>query len=130
MQIIGIYNYPTTSAQIEEAVIEQWGDDIPPEERNDYRLQTQDHFDNLYLVECRLDKPPGDDFDWGAITQEGDEEQVPYDEQQVETDPSHWVFFFHFLDISKPFTSPDGDIPLPAPSPLPEHLASVEYFLP
>ncbi len=37
------------------------------------------------------------------------------------------VFFFHYLDLSKPFLTPFGPIALPKESPQPERLLQIAY---
>ena len=86
-----------------------------------------------HLIEAEL--ADGTNFDWGAFTQEvaGEPQsnwQVPWDERPLDDDKHHWAFFFHYLDLSKPLLTPSGPVTLPAPSGLPEHLASIEYESP
>ncbi len=75
------------------------------------------------------------DLDWGAITQpvEGRDRsywQVPYDEMPVPGKPDHWCFFFHYLDRSRPLSSPAGALVLPTETPLPAHLRCIKYEQP
>src|SRR5262245_40906116 len=88
---------------------------------------------SCHLIEVELTK--GEDFDWDQITQEDllkpqSDWQVAYDEQELEDKPGTWVFFFHYLDFSKPLMTPVGQKKLPAATPLPEHLNKIEYFEP
>ena len=89
-----------------------------------------------HLIEVLLS---GDDnsFDWGEVTQEDPTQpkynwQVAYDEQLVEENKgeSRYVFFFHYLDFSKPLITPFGEINLPKPTALPARLADIEYYPP
>ena len=85
-----------------------------------------------YLIEIEFDEPCHHDFDWGEITQEEPNQpseawEMPWDEQPIDDDELNWVFFFHYLDLSKPLITPFGDLPLPKPTPLPEHLEGIEY---
>jgi hypothetical protein len=110
--------------------------------------------EDVALVEVEVDRPPSN-VDVGKFTQEepGIDQanwQVPYDERYLNADGTgeigeRWsmgwepqpgviepattrlVFFFHFLDSSRPLKSPDGDVPLPALSSLPARLTFVEY---
>jgi len=112
-----------------------------------------DHED-VALVEVAVDKPPSA-VDVGEFTQQDPgvdraNWQVPYDERYlngdgtreigerwaigwdpqpgvVEPATTRMVFFFHFLDPSRPMTGPDGDVRLPAPTAIPPRLAFVEY---
>jgi hypothetical protein len=83
-----------------------------------------------HLIEAEL---TGDEeFDWGEVTQEDAAQprvnwQVPFDEQPLDEQESRWVFFFHYLDLSKPLLTPLGAIPLPPPTPRPAHLKDIEY---
>ena len=85
------------------------------------------------LIEVEL---AGDEaFDWGEVTQEDATQpranwQVPYDEQPLDDQGRRWVFFFHYLDPSKPLLTPGGPIELPAPTPRPAHLKDIEYTEP
>ena len=86
-----------------------------------------------FLIEAELSDSEG--FEWGAVTQEDASQprsnwQVPYDEQPLDDDGCRWAFFFHYLDLSKPLLTPAGPIALPTPSPMPKHLAGVEYMEP
>jgi hypothetical protein len=86
-----------------------------------------------HLVEVRFDEPP-DNLDWGKVTQEVDGQpqsnwQVPWDEQPLDEE-THWVFFFHYLDISKPLLTPLGPCELPRPTDLPDYLSATEYEQP
>ena len=70
--------------------------------------------------------------EWAAITQpvEGCDQsywQVPYDERELDGSKGRWCFFFHYLDLSQPFLSPSGNIPLPPETPLPERLRFINY---
>lgn len=86
-----------------------------------------------YLIEAELSD--SENFDWGKVTQEVPDLpqsnwQVPWDERPLYKDKQRWVFFFHYLDLTKPLLTPYGSIPLPLPTPLPEHLTSIEYESP
>lgn len=75
------------------------------------------------------------DFDFGEITQANVDVrrglwQVAYNEEPLEGDRRIWSFFFHYLDFSKPLLTPDGPVSLPAPTALPEHFHSREYYPP
>jgi hypothetical protein len=83
-----------------------------------------------HLVEVRFANPPKD-FDWGKVAQEAagrprSDWQAVYDEQRV-SDEKHWVFFFHYLDFSKPLLSPFGPLTLPPATDSPDHLKSIKY---
>ena len=85
---------------------------------------------NIFLIEALV---PGPYVDWLGITQPVDGQpkdlwQVPWDERQLGDD--RWAFFFHYLDLDKPFRTPFGDIWFPSPTPLPEHLADIKYESP
>jgi hypothetical protein len=86
-----------------------------------------------HLIEAEL--VDAEDFDWGEVTQEDATQprenwQVAYDEQPLDNDERCWAFFFHHLDLAKPLLTPVGPIPLPAPTPCPEHLHNIEYMEP
>ncbi len=70
--------------------------------------------------------------------------QVPWDEQVLDADGTsgepapfpgpirvdgsqRLVFFFHYLDHSRPLLTPAGPTPLPEPAPRPSRLVFVEY---
>jgi hypothetical protein len=84
---------------------------------------------HLVEVEAQLDDMP---IVWESITQPlADKEQsywqVPYDELKVPDVTWRWCFLFHFLDLARPLASHVGDLELPAPTPVPEHLRFVRY---
>ena len=84
---------------------------------------------HLIEIEIAAGEQP---VDWGAITQplQGRDRgywQVPYDECELEGSDGHWCFFFHYLDMSRPLSSPAGDLVLPAETPLPQRLRSINY---
>jgi hypothetical protein len=86
-----------------------------------------------HLIEVVL--PKDEKFDWGKVTQEKPKQprenlQVAYDEQPVDEAANRWVFFFHYLDVNKPLMTPLGKVRLPAPTTLPERLASIKYYEP
>ncbi len=76
-----------------------------------------------------------DDLDWGEVTQENPNQprenwQVAYDEQAVNECKSRWICFFHFLDVSMPLITPVGNLHLPEPTPIPDHLQHIQYHEP
>ena len=84
-----------------------------------------------HLIEFVFAEPP-DGFDWGEVTQpvEGQPRanwQTPYDEQMVEDDPRRWVFFFHYLDPSRPLLVPGGKVLLPQSTEIPPRIAHIGY---
>ncbi len=86
-----------------------------------------------HLIEAQLSN--SDDFDWGAVTQEiasqpRSDWQSPWDERPIDDTETRWVFFFHYLDPKKPLITPGGNVTLPKPTPIPTHLASIEYESP
>jgi hypothetical protein len=130
MKITGIYKYETTPEELESAVTDQWGEDIPAEDLEACRQRTQEHYDGLFLVEIESETELDENFDWGEITQENGQDQVPYDEQPVEGEVNRWVFFFHFLDQESPLKTPLGSLPLPKPTSRPDYLSNIVYYLP
>ena len=73
--------------------------------------------------------------------------QVPYEEQYLHSSGKHpitpdvpWrqhqeselrlVFFFHYLDFSRPLLTPFGELELPKPKRKPRRLGFVKYALP
>ena len=79
-----------------------------------------------------------EDVDWGSITQEDpsmtrDNWQVVYNEQENGVFPDgrvRAVFFFHYLDLSRPLETAYGQVDLPTATPLPRELSGVEYLEP
>jgi hypothetical protein len=90
----------------------------------------------VHLIEIALAGSVGN-FSFGAVTQEspGQPEsnwQVAYDEQELSQsgNESRYVFFFHYLDFTRPLLTSMGPVPIPKPTPRPEHLHHIEYFQP
>ena len=87
-----------------------------------------------HLIEVEIDKHDAP-FDWGDVTQEVPEQprsdwQVAYDETSLNDEGTRWAFFFHYLDLSRPLSTPGGQLPIPVPTPLPDSLKDVEYIEP
>ena len=86
-----------------------------------------------YLIEIVV-RSLADDLDFGSITQENlgippDNWQVPWDEQILmqSQHESRFAFFFHYLDLTKPLITPFGAVLVPEPTPVPKHLAQIQY---
>lgn len=84
-----------------------------------------------HLIEVQI-APSNQEYDWGSVTQEVKGQpksnwQVPWDEQELDASNGRWVFFFHYLDLSKPLITPDGPKKLPQAAVLPEYLQSIKY---
>ena len=84
-----------------------------------------------HLIEVVFGSPECD-YDWNGITQEvpgqpRDNWQVPWDEQCLENSKTNWVFFFHYLDLSKPLITSDGPLELPPSSSVPDYLRDINY---
>jgi hypothetical protein len=78
---------------------------------------------------------PECDYDWNGITQKTPGQprynwQVPRDEQSLKNSKTNWVFFFHYLDLSKPLITPDGLLELPPSSSIPDYLRDIKYEKP
>ncbi len=79
-----------------------------------------------------------DDMDWGAITQADpelppDNWQAPYDERELPPLPdgrARAVFFFHYLDVTKPILVSSKPTVVRSPTPVPADLATVQYEQP
>ena len=104
--------------------------------------------ENALLIEVAAAVPPAV-LDVGAFTQEEpgqprDNWQVPWMEQwldesgeKIVTEPfdpppenlatSRLVFFLHYVALDRPLITPEGEVPVPSPSPLPSRLHAVEY---
>ena len=108
---------------------------------------------DVSLIEVEVDRSPSR-VDVGGFTQEDPGQdrsswQVPYDERYLDESGSHeigerwlgWtpepgadepagtrlVFFFHFLDMTRPLMTPDGDTALPSRTSMPSRLGFVDY---
>jgi hypothetical protein len=57
-------------------------------------------------------------------------EPLPEAYEQPDRSVYRVVFFFHFLDLTKPLQSSFGPLALPQPSPRPEHLTFMEWMPP
>ena len=135
MTIRGVYKYIPTEDEFRITLETQCGRDLSWWQRKKAEKQVRDHFEHLYLIEVHFESGDPRPFDWGRITQNlsnvpPSNRQDPWDEQQVGSDPKDWAFYFHFLEIGLPLSTPAGDMDLPKPSPIPEHLASIRYEAP
>ena len=86
-----------------------------------------------HLVEVVIRGGSGD-VDFGDFTQPDgqrgrSEWQVAYDERviAIDGDATRAAFFFHYLDFSQPLLTPFGAVEIPPESPVPPHLATIEY---
>ncbi|HEY6322074.1 MAG TPA: hypothetical protein VJA16_11000 [Thermoanaerobaculia bacterium] len=122
-----------TLQQFEATLAAQWGEDLGAEERQRAEDDVRNHFAGLMLIEVEI-TPPAADFDWNAVTQELPGQprtrwQAVYDERPL-AESGRWAFFFHFLDLERPLLTPAGPVTLPALSPAPERLRTIEYEAP
>ena len=132
--VVGVHRFETSADEFTKAVESQWGAGLRGEELAEARMRTWKHFADLRLIEVRIE-PADAHFDWGDFVQSADdlpedEWQVAYDEQPLDEQAGRWIFFLHFVDHSRPLTTPVGQHTLPAPTPLPHHLRNVAYHLP
>jgi hypothetical protein len=86
----------------------------------------------VHLIELEVDAE-AINLEFGEITQPETGQprsnwQVAYDLQRL--GKNRYIFFFHYLDLSRPLVSPAGPLILPPESPLPDHLKSIEYEQP
>jgi hypothetical protein len=133
LRVVGVHPVRPTLQQFQAALAALWGEDLGAEERQSAEDEVRSHFAALFLIEAEI-TPPAADFDWSGVTQEVPGEprsswQVPYDERQL-TESGRWAFFFHRLDLERPLLTPAGPVTLPAPSPAPQRLRTVEYEAP
>jgi hypothetical protein len=105
-----------------------------------------DRFSDLYLIEVRIDNPDSQ-FDPGKFTQAlpgfpRDSWQVAYDEKFLNDDGTEVIdrppssmglrmgFFFHFVELEEPLTTPYGILRLPVPTRMPERLKQLFRYIP
>ncbi len=86
-----------------------------------------------HLIEVEL--PDSEDIDWSEVTQETAglppaDWQVPWDERPLDDDRHRWIFFFHYLDLTRPLLTRCGPVELPPPTSLPPYLSDIEYAPP
>lgn len=109
------------------------------------------NYDEVHLMEIVV-KDSNQKLDLSEITQEipGQPKeywQVPWDEKllnqtgdaiiadyfSLKNEPGLWignlrlVFFFHYLDLSKPLMTPFDSIKLPKEDPIPKRLSQINY---
>jgi hypothetical protein len=106
---------------------------------------------DVHLLEITFDESPSN-VDVGQITQEAkglprDSWQSPWDEKYLDEKgervigdyaevpkagaQTRLLFFFHFLDFSKPLITQNGELNLAQPTPLPSRLqGKIEYESP
>ncbi len=101
-------------------------------------------YPEVHLIEAVVEAPPCE-VDVGRFGQSDpgrppDNWQVAYDERYLSPDgqtvlgydppaesPTRLAFFLHYCDLNRPLLTPDGPLPLPEPSPLPDRLREIEY---
>ena len=86
----------------------------------------------VYLIEIIVEASAAE-FDFGQVTQPALNQpesnwQFAYDEHLHEEseEGTHFAFFFHYLDPSRPLDSPFGALALPEPTKLPPHLQQIK----
>jgi hypothetical protein len=88
----------------------------------------------VHLIEIQINAD--EDIDFGQITQEvvgqaREYWQAPWDERELSTtDGRRFVFFFHYLDTTRPILTSLGEIDLPVATPIPAHLSHIAYEQP
>jgi hypothetical protein len=129
LKIIGVHPVWPTEPLLQATLASQWGEKLTGDARQRAEEEVRGHFARLYLIEVEI-APRTPDFQWSEVTQDPgvprESWQVPYDERPLD-DSGRWAFFFHFLDLEKPLLTPAGPVMLPAPSPTPERLRTIEY---
>jgi hypothetical protein len=90
----------------------------------------------VHLIELTV-KGDLEEFDFSEVTQENPNQprsnwQVAYDEQVIsEAEKSaRVVFYFHYLDVTKPLLTPAGSLALPGPKRMPPRLKELRYEAP
>jgi hypothetical protein len=137
----GVYHFPATPELFREALEVLWcvcDDEDNDEPYGDIDEQTlkaaREHFEDLYLIEVEI-QPANALVDWGKFTQFRPDTprsnwQVAYAERPIDEASGRWVFFFHYLDLSRPLITPLGEQTLPRAAPLPSTLSDVKYEVP
>ena len=134
IRILGVHPVIPSPAEFATTLEWQWGSNLAGHELENARQNVQEHYGRLFLIEIKIE-PPTAKFNWGEFTQPIAGEpssnwQVPYDERSIDKAAGHWAFFLHFVDLTRPISTPLGERPLPHPTPIPRHLASVEHEAP
>jgi len=132
IRVLGIHPVVPTPDEFAAAREIQWGAELVGEAQEQANGAVREHFAGLHLIEIEL-APSHSDVDWMAITQPISGEpsskwQVPWDERS--TGEGCWAFFLHFVQVDQPLQTSIGPVQLPAPTPIPRHLANVKYYLP
>jgi len=134
IRILGVHLYLPTSEVYEDTVAALYGTDFDSADRAQIESDVDEHFEHLHLIEIEVE-PSGDQLEWREITQrvaqlDRSSWQAPYDEQALDARHRRWVFFFHFLDATKPLQTPCGPLRLPPVTPVPRHLKQIVYQAP
>ena len=132
IHVVGLHPVVPTPEELRIARDIQWGDELVDEALESANRAVREHFAGLHLIEIEVE-PSESQVDWIAITQPiagkpSSVWQVPWDERS--TGEGRWAFFLHFVQVNQPLQTSIGPVQLPAPTPIPPHLASVEYHLP
>jgi len=133
-EILGTHFVVPTPAEFNEALEIQWGVGLLGAELERARQMVKEHFSGLFLIEVEI-TPTDAEIDWSNVTQpiagqDRSNWQVAYGETRVDRFASRWAFFFHCLDANRPISTPLGERRLPRPTPVPPHLAAIEYDIP
>jgi hypothetical protein len=133
LKVLGVHPVRPTDPLVQATLASRGGENLTGDGRQRAEEEVRSHFAGLYLIEVEI-APRTPDFLWSEVTQQvpgvpRESWQVPYDERPLD-EPGRWAFFFHCLDLAKPLLTPAGPVTLPAPSPTPERLRTIEYEAP
>jgi len=132
--ILGVYRYIPTPEVYEDTLAVLYGTEIDDADRKHFESIVNAHFEHLHLIEIEVE-PSGDQVEWREITQpvaqlDRSSWQAPFDQRALDARHRRWVFFFHFLDTTKPLQTPCGPLGLPPVTAVPRHLKNIVYQAP
>jgi hypothetical protein len=144
IQVLGAYRVPITPALFESVLHGRYASDSDTPERRERAVRdARAELDDLILFDVLVERR---DHRF-AITHFGQDhtDQAAYDERYLSSDgtsviasgfdipavePLRIVFFLHFVDLAQPLSTSYGEVQIPAPSVMPEHLRFLAPYTP
>jgi hypothetical protein len=150
IEVLGVYPLPVTDKLFRQQFDILYGLPMTPTERAGAELHCREQLESVVLIEAivrnRDQRFRVSDFAQARAGLPNDRWQVAWAEAYLtvdgeslvverwsdlpETDPLRVAFFIHFWDSAEPLQTSYGELPCPAPRPMPERLQRLVPFEP
>lgn len=137
--LLGVYKLSVTEDLITKSIIDKYGANFISNEK--YKKIVIEELNSTYLLELLIEHPDNkysiDDFSQDSNDQAVYEEsyysldyKTNYNYTKPNIDSFKLLFWFHFLDFSKPLNTSYCKIIITNPQPMTEFLSNLKYYLP